>query len=126
MKIFKQDRKINFVDDNNVFLGYSYDKLCCEQFGYFFSREEANETTASPEIIENNNEFDLRDYQFDIKYYNIHSVYKGGKDENRATFLLVRGEEKIYLTLFNYHNGYYSHGLALRDEAGTELYRDYL
>ena len=40
MKFFGQDSyrgRINFVDENNVALGYDYSSSCCENFGYFLN-----------------------------------------------------------------------------------------
>ena len=36
MKIFEDNIKVNFVDENNVFVGYDMRQSCCEQAGYFF------------------------------------------------------------------------------------------
>ena len=33
MKIFERDGKINFVDDNNVFVGFDYSRSCWIQHG---------------------------------------------------------------------------------------------
>jgi hypothetical protein len=37
--IFEADYKINFVDKNNVFVGFDYSSNCCERFGYYIGIE---------------------------------------------------------------------------------------
>jgi len=37
MRIFEKDGKINFVDENNVIVGFDYSACCCEQFGYIIA-----------------------------------------------------------------------------------------
>jgi hypothetical protein len=39
MRIFETSDKINFVDNNDVFVGFSNYLRCCEVFGYFFSTD---------------------------------------------------------------------------------------
>lgn len=45
MKIFesKDECKINFVDENNVFLGYSMGQDCCEYAEWFISDDPQND-----------------------------------------------------------------------------------
>jgi len=42
MKIFDRDFKINFVDVNNVFLGYDMNLQCTERAGWFISDRDDN------------------------------------------------------------------------------------
>lgn len=139
MKYFEKDGKYNFVDENNVLVGYSSDGNCCEEFGFVISEK--------PEIVwfdKNGNDhqfigkvfispfchnFDvsstedilrLECYNFDVDYFKELQVGYGDISENTSCvqFKLkqsfrneVVGE--IFLTLYNYQNGYYSHGFNM-------------
>ena len=37
IKIFEKDGKTNFVDDRNLVVGYSTERDCCEDFGWFIT-----------------------------------------------------------------------------------------
>jgi hypothetical protein len=43
MKKFEDNGKINFVDENNVFMGYDMERSCCEVADWFISPKEENE-----------------------------------------------------------------------------------
>lgn len=120
MKVFEKDGKINFVDENNVFVGYDYSQDCCESFGYFISDKILD---SIPEKIENKNDFDLEDYIFDIDFIQ-ENLLKGIDEGGSVTFKLQklwlnRGAADLYLCLFNSHNGYYGHGFTIDIEDKT-------
>ncbi len=106
MRVFEANRKINFVDENNVFVGYDDGQRCCEVFGYVFTRED-------PETIMTSL-YNIKDAEFD------HSVYRFDPDFYRNCDECVyfklqhidNPDDVIYLSLYNYHNGYYSHGFS--------------
>lgn len=115
MKIFNNNGKINFVDINNVFVGFDYEASCCESFGYFLSAEILNNL---PDKVENGDDFNLEDYVFDKTFVKEHilSPYDEG---GSVAFRLVKDsqdespKEVLYLTLYNFHNGYYGHGFEM-------------
>lgn len=124
MKIFNDltlyREKVNFVDENNVFVGYDMGQVCCEHADFFFSRE-------IPTIIDEGKleieKLDLSRFVFDTTFIQENQLVdldEGGS----VTFLLKSGEEKLYLTLFNCHNGYYGHGFVFKigDEIQKEEY----
>ena len=39
MEVFEKDSKINFVDANNVFVGFDNIQSCCEDFGWYYSKK---------------------------------------------------------------------------------------
>ena len=119
MKIFEQKGKINFVDDNNVFVGYDFEQCCCESFGYFFTKHNTPESLKQGWFDEGNvskrseksiNEEDLEGYNFDTSFY---EVDDDGRGTGMAIFRLTKDDEQVFLVLGNCHNGYYSHGFEM-------------
>ena len=112
MKIFYgkyefNTEKINFVDVNNVFVGYSTDTDCCEYADWFISDKESNE------IIERVEELDeLPDYIFDVDYFEEVTGTSELDMGGMVRFRLVNGDSEKFLHLFNCHNGYYGHGFS--------------
>lgn len=105
--------KLNFVDDNNVIVGYDYSQSCCESFGYGFSDcllpEEVDLTGRD---LADEDEINLEGYNFDTTFYEHGS---GMEDQYYAVFKLVKpGEKDLYLYLWNHHNGYYAHGFEMK------------
>jgi hypothetical protein len=125
MKYFKADfntwgEKVNFVDENNVLVGYDYSGQCCENFGWYLSNE-INEDTgdtdshlATDEQLVNTL---LKDWVFDTEFFQTIKNGKSFDDSNIAVFRLTKNEAVMYLHLYNIHNGYYSHGFKFsKDE----------
>jgi hypothetical protein len=116
MKIFETDYKVNFVDDANVLVGFDNDQKCYERFGYFLSRNIPSEIEAD--------EIDPEGFNFDTAFFR-----QIGPDETSfcddcgglVTFRLTKGTEEIFLTLYNSHNGYYSHGFEMT-VGGTKIH----
>lgn len=108
MKIFDRDNKWNFVDDNNVFVGYDNQSQCCENFGYLLTLNESDELDVDSEQIEASL---LEGYNFDIKYMVLNECGSNDDNENHVRFKLTKEHAPdVFLTLYNVHNGYYSHG----------------
>ncbi len=116
MKIFNQTEafpgKVNFVDKNNVCLGYDMGQCCCENADWFISDEEEKiydvDTT----------EFDVEDFIFDPTYFKY--VPCSGLDEGgMVRFRLVNGDNELFIHLYNCHNGYYGHGFEFK--VGDEI-----
>ncbi len=65
MKIFlEEDVRVNFVDKNNVFVGYSLSQNCCENADYFISKQ----PDGCSELEEDPN---IEDYTFDLNFLSI-------------------------------------------------------
>lgn len=96
--------KVNFVDSNNVVLGYDMEQDCCE--------------VAEWKMKPSRQEWQLTSYVFDTEYYD-----SGGKDETYwVKFRLVSSDENkpdVYITLKNTHNGFYAHGFKFAGPSGT-------
>lgn len=116
MKKFNKDDKINFVDENNVFVGYDLIRSCCEHADWFISDKEKDTTG---DIA---NKYDISAYVFDTKYFAevaSNDVDAGGM----VRFKLVSPDKpNLFLHLFNSHNGYYSHGFEAK--IGDEKWKD--
>lgn len=63
MKIFEKNGKCNFVDKNNILLGFETETNCCEHYGWFISKTEENI------IIEDSKTPDVEKYDFDKEYF---------------------------------------------------------
>lgn len=114
MKIFLRDpdswgERINFVDENNVFLGYSLSQDCCEHADWFI-----DDTAWQTRIPD-----DLKKYQktegydgwvFDTSFYML-TENSGEFDEGgMAIFKIKKDRAEKFIHIFNSHNGYYGHG----------------
>ena len=109
VKFFDRKGKFNWVDENNVVVGFDSSSLCCESFGYFYSKV-SNPTEA--ERIDEMTARQLEDYHFDTSFFEDGDV--GGDVGGTATFKMVNSDgEALYLTVHNSHNGYYSHGFDM-------------
>lgn len=118
MKVFDSgsgwDTKVNFVDENNVFVGYDMAQDCCEHAGWFVSDSPSEPYTSGydePEIVEGARDHDLEPYSFDVQWKPRDVESKGLYDGGQVCFRLTAdGKPDLYLHLFNSHNGYYGHG----------------
>lgn len=99
--------KINFIDDNNVLVGFDMQGQCCEDFGWYISEEKKTEPNQKDGIqdLEQKNVL-IKDYSFDPNFFEeIDAVVR---------FKLIDDKNnELYLHLFNFHNGYYSHGFSV-------------
>lgn len=117
MKIFERDGKINFVDDNNVLVGFDYSQCCCENFGYALTRE-----IPAGEAESDKPEIDPDGYQFDRDFFQEGSPESQWDEGGRVTFRLEKEGASLFLTLYNSHNGYYGHGFEMT--CGNERLHD--
>lgn len=104
MMFFNNGDKFNWVDENNVVLGFDSWGQCCEDFGYFYSAlpDSTKDGTDHISLSAEN----LLSYRFDPTFKDS----SGETDCAMATFRLISPDNVVYLTIYNDHNGYYSHG----------------
>ena len=106
--------KVNFVDENNVLVGYDFTGSCCEQFGWYIHDKVTNnrEDSLFNEIIDHSAINDsLKEWTFDTSFFEeLREGSRCSDDHNTAVFRLVNEDNELFLHLFNVHNGYYSHG----------------
>lgn len=123
MRIFVKDGKINFVDENNVVLGYDLDQDCCENADWFIADEpqknvetfqevatvkDALETMVRRAAAENPS---LEKFVFDPKFFQ--KIDRGVFEEGgMAIFRIISGRRQRFIHIFNVHNGYYGHGFS--------------
>jgi hypothetical protein len=110
--------KVNFVDDNDVFVGFDTDQCCCEDAGWFItSKITPYDYKGVPETTK-----DVEDYTFDKEF--CEDVPSSHLDAGSmvAFRLVAKGKVDLYLHIYNAHNGYYSHGLTVKH--GEEVIKD--
>jgi hypothetical protein len=125
MKVFDKvenfECKVNFVDGNNVFVGYDTGQCCCEHAGYFVSDQLESDLSNEEKEMPN-----LEGYFFDINYIKYCDDKNNELDSGRmVAFRMVhKDKEDLFLHIFNSHNGYYSHGFEFKngDEVIEEDY----
>jgi len=112
MKIFKDNKKygekVNFIDDNNVFVGYDLSQDCCEHADFYISEKEESG------IIENKITEGLETYNFDTEYFKEVAYFDGDAGGIARFRLVAKDKPDLFLHLFNSHNGYYSHGFTAK------------
>ena len=117
MRIFTEktgsyNQKINFVDENDVFVGFDMAHDCCEVFGWFINHEKL--------LKEDYTQSNEKDYQsldgwlFDKTFIETHPSQKEGGA--LKIFRIHKGDKELFIHIYNYHNGYYSHGFQFKDK----------
>lgn len=102
--------KTNFVDKNNVVVGFDSSQSCCEYFGYLIT---AFIPTSTSEEAEENRPEVLEPYVFDTAFVHNDAVPDSDGGGSVTFKLWAIGQPDLYLTLFNHHNGYYGHGFDM-------------
>lgn len=119
--------KVNFVDENNVLVGYEFGASCCENFGWYVSNKVTtdlhdhifNETAQAGGWDINQL---LEGWTFDATFFVAldNSINHYYDDSKRAVFRMIKGDREQFLHLYNVHNGYYSHGFEFSQD-GTVI-----
>jgi hypothetical protein len=110
--------KVNFIDSNNVILGYDLERSCCEYAFWNISEDYFGNNPIYMGDSENPQEIELDGYCFDPEFY--HRSDSDDSVEQVATFKLIGDRytnpklPDLFLRLGNHHNGYYSHGFVFR------------
>lgn len=140
MRVFEEDNgsfreRVNFVDENNVYVGYDMSQCCCEHAGYFFTLK-APDSATSMDPVDGDDPLiksmglackeRLERYRFNVDY--CVQLEDGDCDNGgNAIFKLeAEGLPDLYLVLFNVHNGYYGHGFTFEVPQGTMRKDGYL
>jgi hypothetical protein len=120
MKIFDRKSKVNFVDDNNVFVGFDNNQCCCESFSCTIHEFPDVDSKEVDGIRTNDGCGEYPGFNFDTSYlkhieYDLNDCDCGGC----VAFRLTNGQTDIYLILSNRHNGYYCHGFEMKNDKQT-------
>lgn len=110
MRAFESNGKMNFVDEDNVFVGFDYGQCCCESYGW----RVCDVNPIGQEVMqEENGQTEWPGFRFDKSFFQ--EAPEDGGEGGTAAFRLIRDTgigivEEKFLQIWNYHNGYYSHG----------------
>jgi hypothetical protein len=102
--------KVNFIDHNDLFVGYDLALSCCEKAGWYIADSKRIDTDDEDTIITG-----LEDYVFE-------PVMETVEDSCLDAGTLVRfrltatGKPDLFLHIFNAHNGYYGHELIVKKD----------
>ncbi len=114
-KIFESIDRINFVDKNNVLVGYEYESQCCEIFGYFISEDYEDEVFDIENCIDNTitdksiiNAMKDRGFVFEDN-----NIYQNKGKFHKVTYKVFNLTNKKQLVIYNIHGGWYLHGFNL-------------
>lgn len=111
--------KINFVDENNVLVGFDFGSDCCEEFGWFVCdivNPDAGKDSSRIycTAVSSNIDEVLDGWVFDEQFFEEIRFGKNSYDEyNLAVFRMIKEDQERFLHLYNNHNGYYSHGFEV-------------
>jgi len=104
MKKFKANGKINFVDKNDVFVGYDMNQDCCEHADWFVSKEK-------PKTISETQDFNFDDFTFDKDFFEESALEQSEVADGGSVLFRLIGKDnsEVFLCLYNSHNGYYGY-----------------
>lgn len=93
-------RKVNYVDNNNLFAGFDMDCSCCEEPQHYIEDVNGNK-------VELNNSFNYLEFTGELPEEDECTMF----DTYKARIPLVNRitGETYYLVFSNCHNGYYAH-----------------
>jgi hypothetical protein len=109
-KVEPWGHKVNFVDENEVYLGYDTDDDCCAWGGWFISEDPEfwpPGESGSDWPKEPLGAVDLPGWAFDTGYSKSRALPQEGA---AVQFRITDGKAFKYITLYNCHNGYYGKG----------------
>ena len=94
---------VNFIDENDNFVGFDMNSNCCEDFGWYITYEPIG--FSSSYNVKELTERELVGFKFDTTFVDDYDF------DETVVFRLVSDQGGVaYLHLYNSHNGYYSHG----------------
>lgn len=118
MLIKHEKYKVNFIDENDNFVGFDDESQCCEEFWWEIINESGDELD---EQI-NKDFIKLLAFADQEPLYNLDIVNdKAGDETCYVAFALTLPEDTDvcgYLVLYNYHNGYYAHYWDYKNNLG--------
>ncbi len=133
MRIFNRSGKINFVDENNVFVGYDTAQQCCETHWWTITEEPEPVWVEPTDEIGEGLSCLLDQYYFKDTAFERFDIDGSGSDSvKRAVRFTLESDKNpriLYLHLYNMHNGYYTHMFSVNTEPeavnSDELFHKY-
>ncbi len=108
--------KVNFIDINNVILGYDLRQSCCEHAFWTVSKSKDGADPIHEGDNDKPGEIQIEGYAFDPDFHEM--ADNDDREHYVAIFKLVDcewdGKPDLYVRIENHHNGYYSHGFTFR------------
>jgi hypothetical protein len=128
MKIFNKTagwcEKVNFVDVNNVVLGYDMGQSCCEHADWFIA-DKPTEAILDRKNTPDGTPEEMPGWVFDPAYRkDVKDIREAGSEWNQldeggmVIFRIVKDGAEKFIHLFNCHNGYYGHGFDFDGPTG--------
>ena len=118
--------KVNFVDENEVYLGFDTDDDCCAHGGWFmlddaeaWPSKDTGDWPKEPEPYP-----DLPGWTFDTGYFKERGIPGEYAEGGAVQFRIVNGGDQKFITLFNCHNGYYGKGFKFTVPKSPTLNRE--
>ena len=122
MKVFTTDNspwnaEVNYVDKNNRVLGYSMSQDCCEIFGHCVlaklpAPEGEPDDHALPDSV-------LEPYSFSPEAPAPLPSRRADEGSVLAFRIVADGLPDLWVVIWNFHNGYYSHGWEFDGKEGS-------
>ena len=108
------DSKVNFVDVNDVFVGYDVEQCCCESADWYIADKVTPYSYNDDEKNEASKTTDVEDYSFIKDFFEEPSSSDLDAGDMAVFKLVAKGKPDLYLHLYNCHNGYYGHGFTVK------------
>ena len=125
MRVFTEEQgsfseKVNYVDENDRFVGYDMGRNCCESFGHCIAVSTDTDTYEGPVRKVKAEDVDLTPYRF-VDEPPTKVDPEDEYDRGGALFFRIAAEDlpDLYVAIWNYHNGYYSHGFDSFRDSGS-------
>ena len=123
MLVTETPYKINFIDHNDNFVGFSTDQRCCEDFGVliftklhrYWENSKLDKTNIGNYTFDVDNQEISEEDKATIRSFVEKRIDHDEDDFSRELYIhIVRmkkgdGKRPAYLVMYNEHNGYYSH-----------------
>ncbi|UZN24417.1 hypothetical protein [Klebsiella phage pKP-BM327-1.1] len=107
--------KYNWIDSNDIYVGYDTSTSCCEDAGWYIRDQPTPLKGFGDDLDPALNNHDLTDYKFDVMGESIGIDYQveAESEVNEGGIVVFRllhpSKPPLYLHLYNCHNGYYGH-----------------
>ncbi|MFA4972101.1 MAG: hypothetical protein WC683_05775 [bacterium] len=125
---FERQGHVNWVDTNDVFVGFATEEKCCERTGWFCcdTEEAVFEELASLQVIDAgydappaparerlSEEGAVFDPDYCVVIRRLDGTSNQTRDKCNAVILRVLNGDTRYFCIYNLHNGYYMHGFKM-------------